>query len=140
MSLPDVKINITGYTLKRLSFNLSFISDKYSINEKNINAKMGRMLLKKMYRVSQQDYEELLLDPQNGIETLSEEKVHVDKMKLNVEFQSSGRESQCAPRYALLKTSDARFIGKINTKTKVFYVLAVDTDYSLYDHGHRHSK
>ncbi|MBS9335580.1 hypothetical protein G6R27_06005 [Fructobacillus sp. M1-10] len=60
----------------------------------------------------------------------------IDELKHSItltEFSNTERERECDDKFCVVRISDkGRLIGKMNGN--LFYVLAVDTKFDLYDH------
>ena len=126
-------IKISDTFLEKLTFNFSFISKNYSVDYKNLDKSNARSVLKKLVKASCVDYEVLL--EQNNIEYIPKEKMREDMMSIPPEFKRTGRYDKCSTNYVVIKGSDLRIIGKINPISKIFYILAIDVNFELYDHG-----
>lgn len=126
-------IKISDTFLEKLTFNFSFISKNYSVDYKNLDKNNARSVLKKLVKASCVDYEVLL--EQDNIEYIPKEKMREDMMSIPSEFKITGRYDKCSTNYVVIKGSDLRIIGKINPISKIFYILAIDANFELYDHG-----
>lgn len=127
------KIEISDVFLEKISFNFSFISKNYSVDYKNLNSKIARSVLEKLKESSKYGYEMLLR--QNYVETLKPEEIRESMMAISADFYTSGRYDKCSSNYVIIKGGKFRIIGKVNPKSNIYYALAIDTDFELYDHG-----
>lgn len=127
------QIQVSDKFLEKLTFNFSFISKSYSVDSKNVDKNKARNVLKKLVEASSVDYEVLL--ELNNIESIPKKEIREKMMSIPSEFKKTGRFDKCSTNYLVIKGSDLRIIGKINPHTRIFYILAIDTDFELYDHG-----
>lgn len=126
-------IKVSDVFLKKLTFNFSFISEKYSVEYKNLSKDNARVVLNKLVNASKFGYEVLL--EQNNAECIQPEDMKKTMMSVPEEFYKTGRDGKCSKSYYVIKGSDIRIIGKINQHSNIFYILAIDTKFELYDHG-----
>lgn len=129
----EEKIKISDIFLEKLTFNFSFISKKYSIEHKNFSKNIAKAVLKKLVNASESGYEVLL--EHNNAETIAPKKVRESMMSIPNEFYTSGRDKKCSKVYYVIKGPNLRIIGKINPSSNIFYILAIDTKFELYNHG-----
>ncbi|MCX8721304.1 MULTISPECIES: hypothetical protein [unclassified Lactobacillus] len=129
----EEKIKISDIFLEKLTFNFSFISRKYSVEYKNLSKDNARIVLNKLVNASKLGYEVLL--EQNNAECITPKEMRESMMSIPNEFNQTGRCDKCSKNYFVIKGSGIRIIGKINPISNIFYILAIDTKYELYDHG-----
>lgn len=114
----------------RLSFNFSFITKKRQYGLDNLEPKVYKKFVNIMQGLSGQNIVSVLnLQKENGfefIDSLKHEIVHTD-------FVSTGRFDKCVKGYCVFRLAKlGRVIGKLHNN--MFYVIAVDTQFELYDH------
>lgn len=126
-------IKISDTFLEKLTFNFSFISKSYSVDSKKFDKNKAKNVLKKLVEASSVDYEVLL--ELNNIESIPKKEIREKMMSIPSEFKRTGRYDKCSTNYVVIKGSDLRIIGKINPISKIFYILAIDANFELYDHG-----
>ncbi|QHJ76639.1 MAG: hypothetical protein [Bacteriophage sp.] len=114
----------------RMSFNFSFLTNDRQFNLDTLQPVNHKKLLNKLKLLSAHNVTKVkLLPKEQGIE-------FIESLKKSItitEFKSSGRFDECDNNYCVFRISNVgRVIGKINNN--LFYVLAIDTKFSLYDH------
>lgn len=114
----------------RMSFNFSFLTNDKQFNLDKLQPVNHKKLLNKLKLLSAHNVTKVkLLPKEQGIE-------FIESLKKSItitEFQSSGRFDECDNNYCVFRISNVgRVIGKLNNN--LFYVLAIDTKFSLYDH------
>lgn len=117
----------------RLSFNLSFLTrdHKYNFESKGFDKAVKGKLFDKLVRLSSDRYTTVLSWPKEvGLERLPERDV---RLTINPEFIQSRRYQECLREFWIFRLAKSgRVIGKLQETT--FYVLGVDTSFSLYQH------
>lgn len=130
----STKQEISSHKVSRLAFNFSFFTkDKdYNLNSKLITHKVKNKLLEKILSLSEEDKVIILnRSKEQGLELLPEDEVN---LRVNPEFKSSGRFANCEEDYWIFRLNKlGRVVGKINKN--IFYILAIDVKFDLYNHG-----
>lgn len=114
----------------KMSFNFSFLTNDKQFNLDTLQPVNHKKLLNKLQLLSAHNITKVKLLPrEQGIE-------FIESLKKSItitEFRSSGRFDECDNNYCVFRISNnGRVIGKLNNN--LFYVLAIDTKFSLYDH------
>lgn len=125
-------IKVKRYQHQRLTFNFSFITPDKKYNLKNQEKKTKLKLIQILESLSQEDKVALLArGKNNGLEKIPENEIR--SLRLHPEFKNE-RIADCEDDFWIFRLSKGgRVIGKINRN--VFYILAVDTKFKLYNHG-----
>lgn len=114
----------------RLSFNFSFLTSDKNYNLEKLESSHQKKLLKKMKTLSSDHVTRVkLLRKEQGFEF-----IEILKKSITIsEFINSGRFAECDSKYCIFRISNSgRVIGKIYNN--LFYVLAIDTQFDLYEH------
>lgn len=114
----------------KMSFNFSFLTNDKQFNLDTLQPVNHKKLLNKLQLLSAHNITKVKLLPrEQGIEFIES----LNKSITITEFRSSGRFDECDNNYCVFRISNnGRVIGKLNNN--LFYVLAIDTKFSLYDH------
>ncbi|WP_273707116.1 hypothetical protein [Leuconostoc mesenteroides] len=129
---PSTKLDVAKRMMRydKMSFNFSFLTNDKQFNLDTLQPVNHKKLLNKLQLLSAHNITKVKLLPrEQGIE-------FIESLKKSItitEFRSSGRFDECDNNYCVFRISNnGRVIGKLNNN--LFYVLAIDTKFSLYDH------
>ncbi|MDO3394050.1 hypothetical protein [Ligilactobacillus sp. 110_WCHN] len=126
------KIVIRKYQDQRLTFNFSFLTADKAYNLTKCDKKVKSKLIERIENLSQEDVTAVL----NRTKEVGLEKIPNDEitgLRIHNVFKDT-RESECNKDFWVFRLSSlGRVIGKMNKN--IFYILAIDTKFKLYDHG-----
>ena len=131
----DNRIVIKRYRDMRVAFNLSFVTKqkKYNFSSPKCTKEIKANLLDKMTNLSLQDKVSVLARGKyGGVESMKTPA----KLKLRVhDIFKATRQEDCDNAYWVFRfaSEKCRVVGMFNDN--IFYVLGIDYDFSLYDHG-----
>lgn len=115
-----------------MTFNFSFITPNKKYNLKSQEKKIKLKLIQILESLSQEDKVALLArGKNNGLEKIPENEIR--SLRLHPEFKTERIADYEDDFWIFRLSKDGRVIGKINRN--VFYILAVDTKFKLYNHG-----
>lgn len=130
--ITQKKIDVVRRPMRydRMSFNFSFLTNDKQYNLETLQPVHQKKLLHKLKILSADHVTRVkLLRREQGLE-------FIDSLKKSItiaDFIDSGRFDECDDKYCVFRMSDSgRVIGKIYNN--LFYVLAIDTKFDLYDH------
>lgn len=126
------KIVIRKYQDQRLTFNFSFLTGDKTYNLSKCDRKVKSKLVERIENLSQEDVTAVL----NRTKEVGLEKIPNDEitgLRIHNVFKDT-RENECNKDFWVFRLSKlGRVIGKMNKN--IFYILAIDTKFKLYDHG-----
>ena len=126
------KIVIRKYQDQRVTFHFSFLTADKTYNLSKCDKKVKSKLVERIENLSQEDVTAVL----NRTKEVGLEKIPNDEitgLRIHNVFKDT-RESECNKDFWVFRLSRlGRVIGKMNKN--IFYILAIDTKFKLYDHG-----
>lgn len=128
----EEKIVIKKYNDQRLTFNFSFLTNDNKYNLVNCDKRVKSKLIEKIENLSQEDKVAILgREKEKGLEKLPSNAI--TKLRIHSTFKNT-RGKECGEFFWVFRLANlGRVIGKMNKN--IFYILAIDTKFKLYDHG-----
>lgn len=126
VSLPD------SVKYEKIIFNFSFLMDNKNFNIDGLQSDMHKILLDTMVRLSIDDFINIkALPKKQGLEVIPA--YSFKKSPMTSKFLNTHRGKFYKDQYWVFRLSNrARVIGVMN-KT-IFYILAIDTQFKMYNH------
>ena len=126
------KIVIRKYQDQRLTFNFSFLTADKTYNLSKCDKKVKSKLVERIENLSQEDVTAVLNRKKEvGLEKIPNDEIN--GLRVHNVFKDT-RESECNKGFWVFRLSKlGRVIGKMNKN--IFYILAIDTKFRLYNHG-----
>ena len=126
------KIVIRKYQDQRLTFNFSFLTADKTYNLSKCDKKVKSKLVERIENLSQEDVTAVLNRKKEvGLEKIPNDEIN--GLRVHNVFKDT-RESECNKDFWVFRLSKlGRVIGKM--KKNIFYILAIDTKFRLYNHG-----